>query len=635
MRHFQGLILTVGFFCAGLSFAGVLEEASEVAYRLERHTKCARLDIKSLAKNQNICTAKAANPKENEKKAVGAIAEKTLDSIEAPIFKKMAQKSVAQLKCAADFANAANSDEKTLQMVLLDFQNLSSIGQAYQGWLEESQRKYHSCPSTQKELDQTLQLGPSLSFPKETQSTYRRFCQRGLNLQKGWYLSRSLIPLGNMPSVAKLIQPKLGQGLQFQVSADQVKTAYREAQKNLENEARSMQQKSTGVSELTSYDKRALYADSALIQEVFDGFGSSSEVNNLYCHLNARYGQGAQDLNKDLFIGQLGFAVATLGTGAFAESLLWVDSVAAARAGGFISNRFLGALAFDTALVGTNFAVNWGAVEESCQAYKVQVKSKKAGICAQVPSVLQVQSDSCGLAVLLAGLDIPSPLVRLVRNTKLKVAEIKAAQLENYGVSVNPLTGFRSYRVTGGRSYPVKPPSPIREKAIEEFNSKTGRKLFLKSEKNSLEILDSKSGKEAFSLRYEVGHEAGTKEDFFHDIHIMSALDEKNTDEYLGIVKFLEEYKGQGFSSMLFHKMVANHPDIKLIKTDLMHDNAFEVNRLVRDEGYSIEEAIKGTPSFRVYQQNGFTEIDPLSIKYLTDSAGNIRQVSYSIRKTN
>jgi hypothetical protein len=631
------------FLWSSLLAAGPLEAASELAYKLENHQKCGSLDLKAVQQSLNSCPETLSSAEQNQRQLQIA-AQSGLDSAESDIFQRLAKATIPELHCAADFSQSVAQGGAPLKAVQDQFENFKAISQQYQTWLSQSEKSYHDCPGTQTELDQVLQLGPALSFPPETQGAYRKFCQKGLSLQKAWQLSRSTLPLGNMPSVAKLIRPKLGAGLKLEVTDSQIQKAYQQAAADLNQEANHFQQKNSTGGLFSTADRRALFSDPQITRQVFSEISRSKDMDNFYCHLNARYGQGSQDLAKDLFLGQAGIAVASLGSGLVVDGLVsggWVtassfEAAAAARTGGLISSRFVGTLALDTILVGSNLAVNLTSVEESCKAYKVSVQSQKALNCSSAPSVLQVRQDSCGLAVLLAGLDVPTPLFSLVRNTTGNAnaiqkagAEIRAAE----SAAADPLAAFRNYRISGGKAFLGPAIGPVRVNAVDEFNAKNGTHFVVVGHDNAWSIRDPVTKELVFEMHASIKTDYHTQELYFTKIVAAVGIDEKGTNRAGHAYKFKDEFKGQGFNSQLFSKMVNSFPKVRMIRSELMYDNAARIDELVQKEGYSVAEAIKGTPSYRVYAQNGFTEIDESSVRYQLDQQGHIRVVNYVIRK--
>jgi hypothetical protein len=78
--------------------------------------------------------------------------------------------------------------------------------------------------------------------------------------------------------------------------------------------------------------------------------------------------------------------------------------------------------------------------------------------------------------------------------------------------------------------------------------------------------------------------------------------------------------------------MVKQNSDVHLIKATLAYDNLQRVKQLVK-EGYSVAEAIKGMASYRVYAQNGFTDIDIASLHFGTNASGDITSLEYMVRR--
>lgn len=172
--------------------------------------------------------------------------------------------------------------------------------------------------------------------------------------------------------------------------------------------------------------------------------------------------------------------------------------------------------------------------------------------------------------------------------------------------------------------FPLAPATLPRTNAIEEFIRKTGRDVEVRSIPGVGDVLyDNATNQPLFRFDYRVDARDGIPK--FKKITAEVGLDSSREN-------FLTEAKGNGFYSYFFNRMVQKYPNVKMLHSDLWYDNLDAFRKNI-DAGYSPLEAYKGTPAYRVYMQNGFTEIKPESIRINYDSSGKISGVTATVVK--
>lgn len=166
--------------------------------------------------------------------------------------------------------------------------------------------------------------------------------------------------------------------------------------------------------------------------------------------------------------------------------------------------------------------------------------------------------------------------------------------------------------------FAVRPTGRPSLAALDNYTASTGTKLSIREQGNRSAIVDPQ-GRELFELKYGL---RSTSDGKMYFNNVVAAVNEK----------YPTPVRRNGFYSHMMHRMFRENPSVRKIKADLQNDNAAVINRYVQ-EGHSIEEAIKQSPSYRVYQENGFTKIDQSSVLVNRDNNGQIFQIQYFAEK--
>jgi hypothetical protein len=196
-----------------------------------------------------------------------------------------------------------------------------------------------------------------------------------------------------------------------------------------------------------------------------------------------------------------------------------------------------------------------------------------------------------------------------------------ASPIQNFCAQVFRIARIR---INGGRPYVGKPIGLPRVHALEDYAQATGEPLFVQfSGDNGPAIVERRTGRTLFVFNYQLARLA-SGQTYISKIETQVAEDEHGN--------FNSDFKGFGFYSYMFHQMILDRPDIIEIHADLVSDNLAAINNLM-DAGYSIAEAIKGSPSYRVYSQNGFSQIDSTSIRYKLSGDGFLSSIQYTVRR--
>ena len=217
--------------------------------------------------------------------------------------------------------------------------------------------------------------------------------------------------------------------------------------------------------------------------------------------------------------------------------------------------------------------------------------------------------------------------ILIIQLVQVSAADASCPSLfEKLNLSIKQAFGPKPARISGGKAFPQRPMSPPRVNALQDYTAKTGIPLKIVSESGGLvdAIADARDNKALFFFRYKIATLPAPPHELF-----FNKLDASVAGTKTG---YREDIKGQGFYSLMLHRMVERHPEVRMIKASLEYDNLARINELVK-QGYSVAEAIKGTASYRVYAQNGFTEIDISSISFTEKEPGMLSGLSYFVRK--
>ena len=163
--------------------------------------------------------------------------------------------------------------------------------------------------------------------------------------------------------------------------------------------------------------------------------GNSTDIQNLVCSADARYGRGAKALDTTLAIGSVGLMVATFGLSLVPEGAAGVagltDAAMASRATGLISVNATRVL--QVASLGVNSLETFEMYNKSCRSNKPSLVAKKSvggRSCVSAPRVEELSQISCSLAASLAVLGVAAPLAlpKIARLVAGKAApELEAA----------------------------------------------------------------------------------------------------------------------------------------------------------------------------------------------------------------
>ncbi|RYZ72112.1 MAG: hypothetical protein EOP05_11360 [Proteobacteria bacterium] len=212
-----------------------------------------------------------------------------------------------------------------------------------------------------------------------------------------------------------------------------------------------------------------------------------------------------------------------------------------------------------------------------------------------------------------------SQIAAALKSTRSKFAKRAEPVKAPAAVAPKPL------RITGGPEFQMRPVNKPNTRALQTYTEKTGVKVEVREFGYDRFIVESETNRGLFSLKYKLRTDPTTKEMYIHGI----VAGVEQTPDKLG---HRADLKGNGFYSHLMERMVRENPQARAIEAKLEYDNLAQINKMIK-EGYSVEQAIRSTPSYRVYSENGFTQIDLSTLEVQPRADGSVGSILYRVRK--
>ncbi|MBO9665729.1 MAG: hypothetical protein J7501_02825 [Bdellovibrio sp.] len=348
---------------------------------------------------------------------------------EEKFFALLGEQQVRELQCAGDFAKSslseinqdfANSDlKKKLTMARLVRQKAQGLGKRI---VSDPMLATPVCPGNFEALE--------MQFPKGMKrgANYQA-CKELISYRQSYQAIVSAIPLSGSPVLNKVIEQYAGGKSEIPDSElqKQLANAYGETQKLLEANQQSLAKnlKENGAEGLDREARHELLQDPALRETVVQANKGMTEVA---CRANARYGEGADNLNNSVMVGSLilGGGSAVVGkVGAFTARAFETSKLA--RATGMVSLNGMNIIRY--AVMGTDFASMAALTKQAC--FSEKLSDLKAGnACVSAPSAAKVEKDNCLLVASLTAMGIvPQAMIaELSKNIKSTLAAEKRAQ---------------------------------------------------------------------------------------------------------------------------------------------------------------------------------------------------------------
>ncbi|WP_413560494.1 hypothetical protein [Bdellovibrio sp. HCB209] len=414
------------FLFSGTLQAGPLEALSEQAYKLTGK-KCEPVQTSAADPNCEPATASSQTLKKSTED-LSKISQSLTANSEDKYFALLAEQQGRELQCAQDFAKSASSDiasnfkasdlKSKLTLARFAKQKAQALGKKI---VSDPALATPVCPQS----DEALQA----QYPKGTKkgASYKA-CKEWIGYKQSYQAILASIPLSGSPSLKKVIDDYASSSNEKSEAQlqEELMNGYTATQQILEQNRKHLAQnlKENGVAGLDRAARNELLADPALSASVLKSNPSLSEVA---CHANARFGEGADNLNNTVMVSSLimGGSAAILGkVGAFTARAFETSNLA--RTTGMVSLKGMGILR--ATAIATDFASMGAVAHQACFSDKLS-DLKSANACVSAPSAAQVEKDNCLLsASLLAIGAVPQSMVAELSKNIKKTLEAERRQ---------------------------------------------------------------------------------------------------------------------------------------------------------------------------------------------------------------
>ncbi|MEK2690410.1 hypothetical protein [Bdellovibrio sp. GT3] len=421
MRNsFSFLFCLISIF-SGPVQAGPLEALSEQAYKLTGK-KCEPVSTKPV----DPACEPANNTLKKSSQELGKISQNISESQEDHYFVLLAEQQGRELQCASDFAKSAVKDLDK-NFAASDLKSKLTMARFARQKAQELGKKIVSDPTLSTPVCPQSFEALEGQYPKgTTKGASYQACKEWIGYRQSYQAILSAIPLSGSPSLKKVIEDYASSKDEKPVSQlqSELKNAYSSTQQILDSNRDLLKSalKEKGAEGLDRAARNELLADPALSAAILKSNPAFSEVA---CHANARYGEGADNLNNSVMVGSLlmGGGAAVLGKVGAATARA-VETSTLARTTGMVSLN--GMKILKSAALGADFASMAAVTHQACFSEKLSTL-KAANACVSAPTAEQVEKDNCLLSASLLALGaMPQSLVNeLSTHIKTMVATEK------------------------------------------------------------------------------------------------------------------------------------------------------------------------------------------------------------------
>lgn len=394
------------------AFAGPLEDLSSFSKSAHALSTCPdynKTDAHS-ALNQAAACLQITNGNSITKQglALSQISEKAESEVEDRYFAILAVQHANELVCASKFADEVQKgnpvSDELLKKQFRDVRTFKlALNEAIENVRTNPQVSNKVCPLHMDDLNR--------DYPNEasrTQEPSYAACAQVIQARANYQRTYGAISLAQFPTVQKALD-KYSISEKALSDADLeklVRSTYKNAKEEIIKQSQDIRSKAEkqGGSAFNRNDRHALLTDPRLAEKVLADGGNSSALKAVACSADARYGSGADSLDKDLFFGSLvisgGMVVKAVGTAAKIAN--------AANAG-----RALGTYSLTTAntiklaaIGGVYSTASWSAIEKACGSNSIKSKVKTTDMCSDAPSIEKMEQDNCYLAATTAAMQV-------------------------------------------------------------------------------------------------------------------------------------------------------------------------------------------------------------------------------------
>jgi hypothetical protein len=390
------------------SFAGPLEDLSVLAFQAAGNEQCLKFDPESAIE-------KLVDPARPESQATMRKMAKFDDSnppqvedAEDVFFEALTRVALPELDCSTEFVDSLSAaSSPSLALVREQFQNLRVVVEQYSAWLKDARSV--RCPTSQEALDGAWQLTMAPRVQAQSGSReLRSFCQKGLNLDRAWRLSRAHIALFNLPPVRDFANRWLPRGRASlseesspQVNERDILAAYQEARAMMSRQAEHFRKKLREPLSrvLSDNDRRVLMTNESLVDQLIANSVTDVDLRGLRCDVESKYGVGRRALDTDLIGASVALGFLSTGLGLLPKALTSAGAMAR------------GLFALDVFVLGTNSLVFASQVERNCTGSPLTLTAvHSARSCSLAPSTADVQQTNCFLASAITSVGVLTPL---------------------------------------------------------------------------------------------------------------------------------------------------------------------------------------------------------------------------------
>jgi hypothetical protein len=496
------LFFILGFVgISSLTYAGPLEDFSELAKSVNTMSTCP--DYNSTDAHSSLAQAAACvqlsngNSIAKQGLELSKIKEKVESNTEDRYFAILAAQHSNELVCASEFASQVAAGNPVSDKILTNqFRDLRryklALRTAIQKVASDPKVNIKACPFFQNELNHDF---PDVKA-REQNKSYQA-CSEVIRERTAYNTTLSTIPLFQQPAVSAALEKYLLSNAELSDSdlENLIRATYKKATTELGEQAQDIRKKAqSGDSSVFSRsDKHALLADPRLTEKVLTDGGQSEALKAVACTADARYGSGADDLDKGLFVGSLliggGMAVKAVG--------MTAKLTTAANTG-----RAIGAYSLTTSNLikmavvgGVQGTATWSEIEKNC--FENSVKSEVTGACSDAPSIKKMEQDNCYLVGTLAAIQVaPTAVVAKLVADQNRLAKLqKTAELEAESQKYQTkLQVRRDALATKKEGVPLNEHSPM---AVDDLKIARRKKEIAQKRAQNVKNAHKKSWKEA------------------------------------------------------------------------------------------------------------------------------------------
>lgn len=394
-----------------MALAGPLESLSSLSNSAHTLSSCPSVNQREAhtALNEAALCAQTTGNTHLQKQglALADIQKKVETNVEDRYFSVLATQHANELVCAAKFADDVQKGHPTSDKLLKNhFRDLRTfklaLNEATDNLSKNPAVSVRACPLSFEDLKKDYSEGV-----RDQDPNYQA-CAQVISARAHYNKTLAAISLSEFPSVRTALDKYSisKKDLSDKDLEKLIHSTYKNAKNEILKQADLVRKKALneGGSAFNRNDRRALLADSRLAEKVLADAGQNSALRAVACSADARYGQGADTLDSDLFVGSL-----VLSGGMIVKAVGSAAKIATAAHAG----RAIGTYSLTTsniiklsALGGLHGATIWSDIEKSCGNNTISTKVKTSDNCADAPSISKMDEENCYLAATTAAMQV-------------------------------------------------------------------------------------------------------------------------------------------------------------------------------------------------------------------------------------